>query len=79
MKMEHSAPKRRYIKIQTPGNYPEESIQAVQTLTTMIFDPSNNTGNKRDTNVSIRRQISNLIFIFTFHTVEQNSVEEHSF
>jgi len=27
MKMEQSVPKRRPYKIQTPGNYPEESIQ----------------------------------------------------
>jgi hypothetical protein len=27
MKMEQSIPKRRHIKIQTLGNYPEESIQ----------------------------------------------------
>jgi hypothetical protein len=25
--MEQSVPKRRHIKIKTPGNYPEESIQ----------------------------------------------------
>jgi len=27
MKMEQSVPKRRHIKIQTPGNYLEESMQ----------------------------------------------------
>jgi len=27
MKMEQSIPKRRHIKIQTPGNHPEESVQ----------------------------------------------------
>jgi hypothetical protein len=27
MEMEQSIPKRRHIKIQTPGNYPEEIVQ----------------------------------------------------